>query len=143
MEQEQKFMAIKSTRKRWWKEIKIIWVNVYAGYHTHHRREILLWMNTEIIIYYNIQSEFYYSLFYENREKKQLSFYTILTILPMCDHWIITNVPIFLDILLRESLICLTSLDQLFWFDVLCFWLVLWLIWRVFFLNYQSVFEIE
>lgn len=71
--------------------------------------------------------------FTENREKKQLSFYTILTILPMCDHWIITNVPIFLDILLRESLICLTSLDQLFWFDVLCFWLVLWLIWRVFF----------
>lgn len=70
--------------------------------------------------------------FTENREKKQLSFYTILTILPMCDHWIITNVPIFLDILLRESLICLTSLDQLFWFDVLCFWLVLWLIWRVF-----------
>lgn len=71
--------------------------------------------------------------FTENREKKQLSFYTILTILPMCDHWIITNVPIFLDILLRESLICLTSLDQLFWFDVLCFWLVLWLIWRGFF----------
>lgn len=71
--------------------------------------------------------------FTENREKKQLSFYTILTILPMCDHWIITNVPIFLDILLRESLICLTSLDQLFWFDVLCFWLVLWLIWRVVF----------
>lgn len=67
-------MAIKSTRKRWWKEIKIIWVNVYAGYHTHHRREILLWMNTEIIIYYNIQSEFYYSLFYENREKKTIIF---------------------------------------------------------------------
>lgn len=79
--------------------------------------------------------------FTENREKKQLSFYTILTILPMCDHWIITNVPIFLDILLREALICLTSLDQLFWFDVLCFWLVLWLIWREVLYDFKCIWS--
>lgn len=70
-------MAIKSTQKRWWKEIKIIWVNGYASCHTHHRREILLWMNTEIIIYYNIQSEFYYSLFTKIGKKTIIFLYNI------------------------------------------------------------------